>query len=239
MNCPHCYNPFRGVCGCTGSLAAARAAQVCRWCRKTEAEHLPATKASNAERPRARTPCLMWRENFQPSAPTEAPPSAPAPNVRITERSWDPAHTEAWMAVDFDGTLAHYTEWKGVGVLGHPIPAMIARVKAWLIEGRRVKILTARHDNPECVAALELWCLEHLGVVLEVTGVKDRHMFELWDDRAVQIVSNTGRRADELSDEQRLQVCRELTARWYRNGRTHLDQELAAYEREAKERLGK
>lgn len=36
---------------------------VCRHCGKTEEEHRP---ASEPNRPRARCPCLMWRENFAP-----------------------------------------------------------------------------------------------------------------------------------------------------------------------------
>jgi hypothetical protein len=43
----------------------------------------------------------------------------------------------------------------------------------------------------------------------------------------------------DLSDEQRLAVCRELNQRWYRTGAVHLDQVMASYEREARERLGK
>lgn len=192
-------------------------APVCRWCHRTKGEHQP---PSLLPRVRARMPCLDWQEHFAPleaSAPAPSAATPPSmgdvpPNIRITERQWDPAHVEAWMGVDFDGTLAHYTEWKGVGVLGDPIPAMVERVKAWLAEGRRVKLLTARHENPDCVLALKVWCKVHIGTVLEITGVKDRHMFELWDDRAVQVVSNTGRRADELTDHQRLAVLREIYA---------------------------
>jgi len=36
------------------------------------------------------------------------------------------------------------------------------------------------------------WCEKHLGLALPVTCVKDMHMIELWDDRAVQVVTNTG-----------------------------------------------
>lgn len=43
------------------------------------------------------------------------------------------------------------------------------------------------------VRAIHAWCAEHLGVALAVTCVKDYAMVELWDDRAVQVVANTGR----------------------------------------------
>jgi len=39
---------------------------------------------------------------------------------------------------------------------------------------------------------IEEWCRQHIGQVLEVTNVKDFGMIELWDDRAIQVESNTG-----------------------------------------------
>lgn len=45
-------------------------------------------------------------------------------------------------------------------------------------------------------AMIKAWCLEHLGQELEVTCSKDYGMILLYDDRAVQIIPNTGRRAD-------------------------------------------
>jgi hypothetical protein len=44
--------------------------------------------------------------------------------------------------------------------------------------------------------AIDAWCLEHLGRTLEVTAIKDYGMLQLWDDRCVQVIPNTGRRAD-------------------------------------------
>ena len=40
--------------------------------------------------------------------------------------------------------------------------------------------------------AIEKWTETHLGQRLEVTCVKDQHMHEFWDDKAVQVVPNTG-----------------------------------------------
>lgn len=113
----------------------------------------------------------------------------------------------AWIGVDFDGTLAHYEGWDD-GKLGMPIPAMLARVKRWLEEGHTVKIFTARVGTTgkrnlvggvddvdfaqEQREAIEKWCLEHIGQVLEVTATKDFLMIELWDDRAVQVHMNKG-----------------------------------------------
>lgn len=50
----------------------------------------------------------------------------------------------------------------------------------------------AHRDVPLVRAHIERWCLEHIGIVLPVTNVKDYGMIELWDDRAVQVIPNTG-----------------------------------------------
>lgn len=42
------------------------------------------------------------------------------------------------------------------------------------------------------VEAIRKWCQLHLGKVLPITCVKDFSMYQLWDDRAVQVESNTG-----------------------------------------------
>jgi hypothetical protein len=46
------------------------------------------------------------------------------------------------------------------------------------------------------IAAIRTFCMDHLGRVLTITCVKDFYMDELWDDRAIQVVHNTGDRAD-------------------------------------------
>ena len=75
---------------------------------------------------------------------------------------------------------------------------MIERVQAWLADGYTVKIFTARMTDPktrDTNAArrhIEAWCEKHVGQKLEITNVKDSGMMELWDDRAVQVVPNTG-----------------------------------------------
>lgn len=97
-----------------------------------------------------------------------------------------------WIGVDLDGTLAHYGGWKGPDDIGAPIVPMLERVKGWLAEGRAVRIFTARACIPEQVALVKAWLLKHGLGDLEVTNVKDFGMVELWDDRAVQVVTNTG-----------------------------------------------
>lgn len=100
-----------------------------------------------------------------------------------------------WIGVDFDGTLAIYNGFVAPTVLGEPIPRMVDRVKRWLEDGKQVKIFTARIACPqhaEVTQAIQDWCVSHIGRALEVTNVKDIHMVELWDDRCVQMVLNTG-----------------------------------------------
>ena len=105
-----------------------------------------------------------------------------------------------WRGVDLDGTLAHYDGWAGAGHVGEPIPLMVERVLRWLKKGDQVAIVTARVasevDRALARDAIEAWCLEHLGQVIPITSSKDFQMYELWDDRAIQIIHNTGVRAD-------------------------------------------
>ncbi len=108
---------------------------------------------------------------------------------------------EGWIGVDLDGTLAFYDGWKGATNIGEPIPKMMDRVRAWMEKGRKVKILTARvapgkGDEQQCRDAIEVWLEKHGLVELEVTHAKDHKMIELWDDRVVQVIPNTGIRAD-------------------------------------------
>lgn len=98
-----------------------------------------------------------------------------------------------WIGVDLDGTLAHYAPGSFVsGDIGPPVEEMLVRVKAWLGEGKEIRIFTARACSPELIPSIEAWCEKHLGTKLKVTNVKDFAMIELWDDRAVQVVMNKG-----------------------------------------------
>lgn len=109
-----------------------------------------------------------------------------------------------WIGVDLDGTLAHYDGWKGVEHIGPPILAMLERVLHWLHAGREVRIFTARvapgADAEVAREYIHAWCDRYVGARLVVTHEKDRAMVELWDDRAVQVEPNTGRRLDGIHD---------------------------------------
>lgn len=114
-----------------------------------------------------------------------------------------------WIGVDLDGTLAEYPGTFGVPHgLGPPILKMVVRVKTWLSEGLDVRVVTARAAGPfvnehnvpigeaAAIKVVEDWCEEHIGQKLPVTASKDYSMIELWDDRAVQVIPNTGERVD-------------------------------------------
>lgn len=107
-----------------------------------------------------------------------------------------------WVGVDLDGTLAVYDEYVSHTHIGAPIPKMVDRVNEWLDNGVNVKIFTARAAEPdpkrklEVLTAIAQWSLDVFGVALPVTCIKDYGMVQLWDDRCVQIIPNTGERAD-------------------------------------------
>lgn len=105
---------------------------------------------------------------------------------------------EGWIGVDLDGTLAHDTGWHGPEQIGPPIPEMLERVRNWLREGQRVKIFTARATIPQQIPPIREWLRKNGLPELEVTNVKDFAMIECWDDRAVEVVTNTGRPANPL-----------------------------------------
>lgn len=119
----------------------------------------------------------------------EAPEAVPA-GTQVDEGP----ETRSWIGVDLDGTLAYYSTWRGLDHIGKPIPVMVARVKHWIEKGYVVKIFTARAcEGEKGIAPVKKWLVENGLPELEVTNQKDFAMVELWDDRAVQVVANTGK----------------------------------------------
>lgn len=111
---------------------------------------------------------------------------------------------EGWIGVDLDGTLAFFDKWRGEGHIGAPIQPMIERVKRWILAGWEVRIFTARvcpgasRDPEKAEEFIRAWCKKHIGVALPVTCIKDFRMIQQWDDRCVQLVTNTGMPVDPL-----------------------------------------
>lgn len=128
-----------------------------------------------------------------------------------------------WIGVDLDGTLARYTSGFGLATIGQPIPEMVDKVKQQLALGNDVRIFTARVASYfQCVAEwhdpnskefevwlrrvefarqeylhqlaiINDWCLMVFGMTLPVTCIKDYNMIVCWDDRAIQVIPNTGK----------------------------------------------
>jgi hypothetical protein len=122
-----------------------------------------------------------------------------------------PSGSGGWIGVDLDGTLVIYPH--SFPKIGPPIHAMINRVRGWLAEGKDVRIFTARvgvvpglrseHGAADLTFAedqqerIRVWSGLTFGCVLPSTALKDFHMVELWDDRCVQMVTNTGEALQE------------------------------------------
>jgi hydroxymethylpyrimidine pyrophosphatase-like HAD family hydrolase len=113
------------------------------------------------------------------------------------------------IAVDFDGTLATYNGWKGVDHLGEPIPEMVEKVKTALAQGDEVTIFTARVNPGDgnykealeatiSLISIGQWSLKHVGKLLPITCQKSKHWDEFWDDRAKEVIPNTGVFIQEL-----------------------------------------
>lgn len=97
-----------------------------------------------------------------------------------------------WIGVDLDGTLAYHEPLTPVDRVGKPIPRMLDRVKEWVRTGQEVRIVTARAAIESQIPIIQDW-LEEQGLPrFAVTDKKDFRMIALYDDRAVQVVSNTG-----------------------------------------------
>lgn len=122
-----------------------------------------------------------------------------------------------WIGVDLDGTLATWKPGDSIEQIGEPIYRMVNRIKEWLDQGYGVRIMTARVGQCERTNAdgyldsvefamrqeemITKWCLEHIGTELPVTCSKDFQMIQLWDDRAVQCIQNTGKSIGEHLNE--------------------------------------
>lgn len=94
-------------------------------------------------------------------------------------------------AVDLDGTFANYKHYK-VGQIGKIIPKMLERVQEWLKNGDNVIIFTARAHNPKDKEAIRKWLKLNGLPNLKITNIKTPDITDIWDDRAKQVIKNTG-----------------------------------------------
>ncbi|EBP3998731.1 hypothetical protein S301_08560 [Salmonella enterica subsp. enterica] len=96
-----------------------------------------------------------------------------------------------WIGVDFDGVLATWSPGQGKKP-GEPVDAMVERVRKWVRDGYDVRIFTARAGDAAQVKVITAWLKKHQLPALAVTNVKSPGLMEMWDDKAVRVVSNTG-----------------------------------------------
>ena len=100
--------------------------------------------------------------------------------------------SQGWIGVDLDGTLARSDRNLSLARVGEPVPKMVDLVKSMVKNGVRVKIFTARAGDSEQVQLVKTWLVKNGLPNLEVTNVKDYDMIRFYDDRAVQVIANTG-----------------------------------------------
>lgn len=105
-------------------------------------------------------------------------------------------------AVDLDGTLAH-NDGRDFDPdhIGKPVPGMMRLVRLWLRRGHEVRIFTARAADKKNIPRIKEWLKEHNLPDLEVTNVKLPDVSEIWDDRAVQVEENTGKKVAIVEQE--------------------------------------
>ena len=75
--------------------------------------------------------------------------------------------------------------------IGKPVPKMVKRVRIWLEMGYRKNCHRPGTKSRIFIPPIHEWLFHELPE-LEVTNAKDMDMIELWDDRCVQVVPNTG-----------------------------------------------
>jgi len=90
-----------------------------------------------------------------------------------------------WVGFDFDGTLAREHSFE-------PVLPMVNRLRKYLDKGVEVRILTARGNDAAGINLVKTWLREHNLPDLKVTSNKDYQMIVLYDDRARQVIQNTG-----------------------------------------------
>jgi len=116
---------------------------------------------------------------------------------------FDIKNYQYWVGFDLDGTLAFYDYWRGASHIGKIIPRakllLIEEIRNGRIYNYTVKIFTARSTIPEHKQYVEQWLKDNGLPDLEVTNIKDYGMRKLYDDRAIQVIKNTGEIINELN----------------------------------------
>jgi len=109
-----------------------------------------------------------------------------------------PNEEEPHLLFDLDGTLFKHPRGHDFSI-GEPIPKMIDFLRQQLKIGWKVKIFTARWANPDTREEQEKLIRDALrehvseeASQLEITNAKDLYTRTIYDDRAVQVIMDTG-----------------------------------------------
>ena len=129
----------------------------------------------------------MTAPAMQPQTPTGIPKPNPAV---FSEGCYEFA--ESWIGVDLDGVLAVISGAYDPKVIGEPVKPMLDKVKRWIKDGKKVKILTARATDKKAIPAIRKWLTANGLPNLEITNKKDHDMTALYDDKAIQVKKNKG-----------------------------------------------
>jgi hypothetical protein len=103
---------------------------------------------------------------------------------------------------NLDRTLAFFDGWRGPMHIGRPIPAMVRCIQDHLAKGDHVTIFSSRiHDYEKMGVSAEQvtkaigdWTEFNVGVRLPATNVKLHTFDRIYDDIAIQVIPNTGKR---------------------------------------------
>jgi len=98
--------------------------------------------------------------------------------------------------VNLDGCLAYYDNWGNVDDIGEPINEMKKWILYWLKKGIKIKIFTARANQPELIPPIRKWLLFNGFPPLEITNIKGIDCNMIFDNNARQVVNNTGQIID-------------------------------------------
>jgi hypothetical protein len=116
----------------------------------------------------------------------------------VTER-------KGWIGCDLDSTLAYCNNsvWapQPPWPIGEPIPAMVEKIKNLHDMGYEIRIFTARVGDEGMSAQafatetknIQDWAEKALGFRPRVTATKDFEMLFMFDDRAREVIANTGK----------------------------------------------
>lgn len=105
------------------------------------------------------------------------------------------------IAVDLDATLAYGMVPYDPKRIGPPVLPMVLKVQRWLKQGKKVVILTARlnskvHTPVQLKYTRRLigaYTKRYVGQRLPSTAEKHPMMSQIYDDKAIQVIPNTGK----------------------------------------------